>query len=145
MRLDCLIDVSVDAVGSKSCHQPVGVEDVKNLRLDPRQSERDAVRLRDLVELGQLRCSLRVDEIDAFEVEDERMQRRLTVPDDRADAIVERLGGGEEETAVEAQHGGAREGLVTRILVELAERLAARLAAEHGHPWRGCDIDEPAE
>ena len=34
LRLDCLIDVSVDAVGSKGCHHPVGVEDVKNLRLD---------------------------------------------------------------------------------------------------------------
>ena len=73
------------------------------------------------------------------------MQWRLTFPDDRADAIVERLSGGEEEAAVEAQRGDALEGLVTRILVELAERLAARLAAERGHPWRGCDIDEPAE
>ena len=109
------------------------------------QSERDAVRLRDLVELGELRCSLRVDEIDAFEVDDERMQSRLAVPDDRADAIVERLSGGEEEAAVEAQRGDALKGLVTGILVELAERLAARLAAERGHPWRGCDIDEPAE
>ena len=77
MRLDCLIDISVNAIGSKGCHHPVGVEDVKDLRLDVGQSERDAVGLRDLVELGQLRCSLRVDEIDAFEVDDERMERRL--------------------------------------------------------------------
>ena len=99
----------------------------------------------DLVELGQLRRALGVDEVDALEVEHERVQPRLAVPDDRADAVVERLGGGEEQAAVETQHGDPRERLVAGVLVELAEHLGAGLAAEHRHPRRGRDVDQPAE
>jgi len=62
----------------------------------------------------------------AFEVENERVQSRLAVPDECADAVVEGLGGGEEETAVEAQYGYAGEGLVVRIVTELAKRPGTR-------------------
>ncbi len=109
------------------------------------QAERDPFGLGDLVELGQFCCALRVDEVDAFKVENERVQSRLAVPDECADAVVERLGGGEEETAVEAQYGYAREGLVVRIVTELAKRLRAWLAAEHRHPRRRCHVDQPSE
>ena len=77
LRLDRLMDVAVDAVGAEGCHDPVGVEHVEHLRLDAREAQRDAVRLRDLVELGQLRGALGVDEVDALEVEHDRVQSRL--------------------------------------------------------------------
>ena len=52
--------------------------------------------------LAELRCALGVDEVDACEVEHERVGscRR---PDQLADAVLERFGGGEEQAAVEAQ------------------------------------------
>ena len=127
---------------AESCRQTVGVEDRANLWLDPGQAKRDAVRPGDLGELGELRRALRVDEVDALEVEDERAWSGGTLlADDRADAIVERLGGREEQAAVEAQHGDPRERLVAGVLVELAERLCARLAAQERHARRGRDVD----
>lgn len=101
--LNSLIHVAVDPVGAECRHKPVGVEDVQNLRLDAGEAERDPVGLGDLVELRQFCAALRVDEVDAFEVENERVQSRLAVPDECADTVVERLGCGKEETAVEAQ------------------------------------------
>ena len=105
----------------------------------------DTVGLGDLAQLGELRRPLRIDEIDAFQVEHDRVHLGLVLLDHRPQAPVERLGGGEEEPAVEPNDADPGERLVSGVLVQLAEHLGAGLTAEQRHPRRGCDVDEPDE
>ena len=102
----------------------------------------DAVGFGELVDLPDLRRALGVDEVDALEIEHERAARSAVLGQ-RADAILERFGGGEEEAAVEAQDHDARERLVGGVLVEVAEHLGPRLAAEQRHRRPRRDVDEP--
>lgn len=67
LRLDGLVHALVDGAGSERLDDPVGAEDRGDPLPDPGQAELDAVRVRELVELGQLRSALRVDEVDALE------------------------------------------------------------------------------
>ena len=123
---------------------PSACSTARTCGLTPGQPQRDAVGLGELVDLGQLGRALGVDEVDALEIEHERAGA-IAVLGQRADAILERLGGGEEEAAVEAQDGDAGERLVTRVLVEVAEDLRPGLAAEQGHRRSRRDVDEPDE
>ena len=69
----------MDPVRAEGFRQTVSVQDRANLWLEPRQAERDVVRPRNLQELGELRRPLRVDEVDALEIEDERVEPRLAL------------------------------------------------------------------
>ena len=145
LRLDRAVDVAVDVVGADSLDEPVRLEHRAHLRLHAREAQLEARPTRaSSVELVQLRRALRVDEVDALEVEHERTQ---LVPSlgELADAVLERLGGGEEEAAVEPQDVDAREGLVVGVLGEVAEHLRPGLAAEQRHRGPGRDVDEPEE
>ena len=101
----------------------------------------------------ELRGALGVDEVDALEVEDERSRLAVRVGE-RADAILERFRGGEEQPAVEAQDGDAGERLVVGVLVEVAEDLVpasrpssgigGRVATYTSHPSESDDADDDA-
>ena len=80
--------------------------------------------------------------IHAGEVQDDGRGARLGVHE-LADAVVERLRGGERKAEVQAQDDHAVERLVARMLVRLAEDLRARLTAEHRDRRRDRDVDEP--
>ena len=116
-------DVAVHVVGADRRCTPSRSSTARTDGFSAGEAQRDPVGSRELVDLGQLRRALRVDEVHRLEVEDERAQRWLGRVHELADPVVERLRGGEEEPAVEPQHGDARERLVARVLVELAEDL----------------------
>ena len=58
------------------------------------------------------------------------MQRRVASCAISRKPLVQRVGGGEEQPAVEPQHDDAGERLVVGVLVELAEEPRARLPPE---------------
>ena len=60
-------------------------------------------------------------------------------------ALLERLGGREEETAVETHDDDARERLVVGVLGQVTEHVRAGLASEERHPGSGGHVDEPDE
>jgi hypothetical protein len=94
------------------------------------------VNLRDLGE------TLRVDEVHPFEIEHENPGAPVQEP---ANTILERLGGGEEEASIEANHRYPGEGLVGGVLIELPKDLGPRLAPEQRHRRPGRHVDEPDE
>ena len=108
---------------------PIGVDDAvgrehrEDLRLDAGEAQRDAVGLR---ELRGARASFAAP-WESMKLTPSRSStsacERPAVLGQPADAVLERLGGGEEEAAVEAQDGDARERLVVGVLVEVAEHL----------------------
>ena len=113
---------------------------------DAGQAQRDAVRLGDLVQLGQLRRPLRVDEIDAFEVEHDRVEpwarcSRITARtrSSSASAVAKKRPLSSRSTAIP--------GNVSSPGCSSSSRndLRAGLAAEQRHPRRGRDVDQPAE
>ena len=65
--------------------------------------------------------------------------------DERADALLERVGGGEEQAAVQAHDAMPGNVSSPGFSISVAEHLRARLAAEQRHPRRGGDVDEPDE
>ena len=102
------VDVAVDPVLPDPVDQAVRRQHGGHLRLHAGQAQVHRTRGRQLVELAQLRRPLRVDEVHALEVEHEGAQARVAV-DDRADALVQRLGRREEEAAVDADHRDTRD------------------------------------
>ena len=94
-----VIDVAMDVIGAEQFDEPVRVEDVVDRGPDLRQAELDVFRLEKLVDLVELRGALRVDEVHAFEVTHEGLQQPAV--GEVANSVLERLGRGEEEAAVE--------------------------------------------
>ena len=99
----------MDVVDSDPVDDAIRVEHRSDIWLYSRETQGDVGGPGELVDLGQLRGALRVDEIDTFEVEHERAQLAVVIRE-RTDTILERFGGCEEEAAVEAEDGDARKG-----------------------------------
>lgn len=96
---------------------------------DPCQPQGDALRFSQVDELGEFRCALRVDERDVLRIDHQHSQ--WCVPgDDLADALIERVGGGEERAPLQTDNGDAGEGLIGGVEFDIAEDLGAGLAAE---------------
>ena len=142
LGFDGAMDVAVDVVGADQVGYPVRLEHGAHPRLDPGDAEIDTVRFEESVDLRQLRRALRVDEVDALEVEHECPR---AAADEAPDPVLERLGSGEEQPAVDAQHRDALVGLIVGILLDVAEYLGVGLAAEERHCGLGGDVDEPPE
>jgi hypothetical protein len=115
LRFNRTVYVPVNVVAPDQLHDPVGPEHRENVGLCTRQAKRHAVGSHELVNLGQLRRTLGVDEVHTLQIEHERTGWRVV--GEGAHAILERLGRGEEQTAIEAQNGNAGEGLVGGVLV----------------------------
>ena len=103
----------------------------------------DARALGEVEDLRERRRALGIDEVHALHVQEHGAQRRVGILHERADALVERLGGGEEQAAVESHHGEAGERLVARVLARVAEDVGPGLPAQQRHLRRGRDVDEP--
>ena len=83
LSLDRCVDVPVDVVGAERVDDSVCRESCDDLRFRAGQAHGDTVGLGDLVQLGELRRPLRIDEIDAFQVEHDRVHLGLVVLDHR--------------------------------------------------------------
>src|SRR5205085_10936660 len=97
---DGAVHVAVDVLGTDLLEDAVGIQHGQDVWLDAREVERQAGRLRELGELGQLRRSLGVDEVHALEVEYEAVQS-LPAVGELPHAFLEGVGGSEEEPAVQ--------------------------------------------
>ena len=95
-------------------------------------------------DLRHLRRALGVDEVDPLAVEHDagELRRRL---DHLAQAVLQGVRGGEEEAAVEPDHGDAGKHFVAGVPVGFTEDLGTRLASEGGHLRVGGHRDEPDE
>src|SRR3954466_10455771 len=74
LRRDGAVDVAVDAVAADHVHNTVCAQDCEHLRLEASEAESDARNLEEVVDLGQLRRALRIDEVHALQIEHERLQ-----------------------------------------------------------------------
>lgn len=80
----------------------VTTEKVEDGRLDPRQSDLGALRCGHLDELGQHVRAPRVEEVDAFEGDDDRVGERVGVVGELSEVVAERVRACEEQAGVEA-------------------------------------------
>ena len=132
----------MDVLRADQFDEPVCLKHCEHVGLDACKAERHVVGAQELVDLGQLGRALRVDEVDALEVEDERSSVLVL---DAADPVLERFCRGEEQAAVETEDNDACLGLVSRILPNVAEDLGVGLATQKRHGGARCDVDQPAE
>jgi hypothetical protein len=65
------VDVSVDVVGADPVDCAVSLEYRQDVRLHPRESQRDVSSRCEPMDLGELRSAPGVDEVDPFEIEHE--------------------------------------------------------------------------
>ena len=118
----------MDPIGAEPVDEAVRAQHGEHARLDAREPQRPAAALDELEDRRELLGALRVDEVDALEVEDHGARRRPVLRQ-RTDAVLERLARREEQAAVEPQHDDAGERLVAGVLVEVAEHLRAAARA----------------
>lgn len=113
-------------------------------RFDAGQAQADRGSIGEVGDLADLRRTLGVDEVDPLAVQDDsgKMLVRL---DHLADPVLESVGGGEEQPAVEPDHGDSGELLAVWMLVEFAEDLGAGLASQHRHGRVGGYRDQPEQ
>ena len=108
------------------------------------EAQRHLLLLGDRDDLVELRHALGVDEADRRAVEhDAGHVGRL--PDHLADPLVQGVGGGEEEPALESEHRDPRELLVVGELRQLAEDRRAGPPPEERHRRAGGDRDQPQQ
>src|SRR3954468_20323529 len=91
VRLDGAVDVAVDVVGAEASDDVVRSEDRQDVGLDAGEAKGEAVGVREVEDLAELRGTLGVDEVHALEVEHQRIERP-TVIGQPAHAVLERLG-----------------------------------------------------
>src|SRR3954467_429694 len=94
------MDVAVEAVPPDSFDDAVPFEHGHHAGLHPGKPEADLLGCQQVVDLGDGRGSLRIDEVDSLEIEDDRAWLLVSVGEP-ADPILERLGSGKEEAPVE--------------------------------------------
>ena len=145
LRLEGAVDVSVDAVFAQALQHTVLPEHARHGGLHAGEAQLDTGALGEVEDLGQLRRALGVDEVDALQVKHDGGQGRVGVQRELTDALLERFGGGEEQTTVQSHDRVTGERLVVGILAQVAEHLRSRLATEERHPRGGGDVDEPDE
>ena len=79
LRLDRAVDVAVDAVCAEALQDPVVLQDLSHDGLHAREVQPDAGALGEVEDLPEHRRALRVDEVDALQVQDHGAQRRIGV------------------------------------------------------------------
>ena len=129
LRLHGPVDVAVDHVRPDALDHAVALQDRPNRGLQPGQAQVDVRLAGEDHDVRHLCRPLGVDEVDPAAVEHDPGEPRRRL-DDLAQAVLQCVGGGEEEAAVEPDHGNAGNDLVAGVLIGFAEDLGARFAAE---------------
>ena len=106
LRFDGAVDVAVDAARAEAVEDAVLLEHGGDGRLDAGEPQLDLHTLGEVEDLRELRGSLGIDQVDALEVEHNRVDRLVALRDERADPLLECVGGREEEATVEVSSPG---------------------------------------
>lgn len=103
-------------VGADQADDPVGLDHVADARLYASQPEAHLLGFEELVNVCQLGRALGVHEVNAFEIKDDRTRARRMFAQP-AEPILERFGGCEEQTAIEADNPHPVKRLVAGVFV----------------------------